>query len=102
MKVIYKRLKTKSGSEQDVLYVPDKCVITHGHYLDNYLYSPKENWLRKYGKARGIIEKEIEVDEASVKRLVEIGELYIDSRGRIHDIDNEEFRLIFDSLTGEE
>jgi hypothetical protein len=102
MKVVYKRLVTKSGSEQDVLYVPDKCVITHSHYLDNYFYSPKEDWLRKYGKAKGIIERVIEVDEASVNRIVEIGELYIDPRGRIHDIDNEEFRLLFKSLTGVE
>jgi hypothetical protein len=102
MKIIYKRLATKSGSEQDVLYVPDKCVITHSHYLGNYLYSPKEDWLRKYGKANGIIEREIEVDEGSVNRLMEIGELYIDPRGKIHDIDNEEFRRIFDSLAGEE
>lgn len=101
MKVIYKRLNTKSGSDQDVLYVPNRCVITHSHYLDSYLYSPKGDWLRKYGKARAIIEKEIEVDEAMINRLIEIGELYIDPRGRIHDVDNKEFRQIFDSLMGD-
>jgi hypothetical protein len=98
MKIIYKRLITKSGGEQDVLYVPGRCVMTHNHYLDTYLYSPKEDWSRKYGKARGIIEKDVEVDEAKVNRLIEIGELYIDPRGRIHNIDNKEFRELFDSL----
>jgi len=36
-----------------------------------------------------------------INRLIEIGELYIDPRGRIHDVDNKEFRQIFDSLMGD-
>lgn len=98
MKIHYKRLKTKSGGEQDVLYVPDRCVILHNLDLDTYLYSPKEDWLRKYGKVKGKVESEIEVDEVGISRLMEIGEIYIDPRGRIHDIDNKEFRELFDSL----
>ena len=98
MKIIYKRLTTKSGGEQDVLYVPDNCVILHNIFLDTYLYSPKEDWLRKYGKVKGKVEKEIEVDETEISWLMKIGEIYIDPRGRIHDIDNEEFRKLFDSL----
>ncbi len=98
MKIIYKRLKTKSGGEQDVLYVPDKCVILHNLDLETYLYSPKEDWLRKYGKVKGKIENEIEVKESDISRLIEIGEIYIDPRGRIHDIDNMEFRELFGAL----
>ncbi len=98
MKIIYKRLTTKSGGEQDILYVPSKCVILHNLDLDTYLYSPREDWLRKYGKVKGRIEKEIEVDEAEISWLMEIGEIYIDPRGRIHDVDNEEFRELFDFL----
>ena len=98
MKIHYKRLKTKSGGEQDVLYVPDKCVILHNLDLDTYLYSPKEDWLRKYGKVKGRIEKEIEVDEVGISRLMGIGEIYIDPRGRIHDIDDMGFRELFNSL----
>jgi hypothetical protein len=96
--IIYKRLTTKSGGEQDILYVPGKCVILHNLDLDIYLYSPKEDWLRKYGKVKGKVEKEIEADEAEISWLMEIGEIYIDPRGRIHDIDNEEFRDLFNSL----
>ena len=33
-----------------------------------------------------------------IKKLIDIGEIYIDPRGRIHDIDNKEFRELFDSL----
>ena len=98
MKVLYKRLKTKSGGEQDVLYVPDNCVILHNLDLDTYLCSPKEDWLRKYGKVKGRVEKEIEVDEIEISKLMEIGEIYIDPRGRIHDIDDMEFRELFNSL----
>ncbi len=98
MKIIYKCLKTKSGGEQDVLYVPDKCVILHNLDLDTYLYSPKEDWLRKYGKVKGKVESEIEVDETEIKKLIDIGEIYIDPRGRIHDIDDMEFRELFNSL----
>jgi hypothetical protein len=98
MKILYKRLPTKSGGEQDVLYVPDRCVILHNLDLDIYLYSPKEDWLRKYGKVKGRIEKEIEVDETEISKLMEIGEIYIDPRGRIHDIDDKGFRESFDSL----
>jgi hypothetical protein len=50
--------------EQDILYVPGNCVILHNIFLDAYLFSPREDWLRKYGKAKGRIEKEIEADEA--------------------------------------
>jgi len=64
VKIIYKRLTTKSGEEQDVLYVPGNCVILHDLDLGTYLYNPKEDWLRKYGKVNGKLEKEIEVDEA--------------------------------------
>jgi hypothetical protein len=98
VKIIYKRLTTKSGGEQDVLYVPSKCVILHNLDLDTYLYSPKGDWLRKYGEVKGKIEKEIQVDEAEISRLREIGEFYIDPRGRIHNVDNKEFRELFDSL----
>src|SRR3972149_5355972 len=98
MKIHYKRLKTKSGGEQDVLYVPDRCVILHNLDLDTYLYSPKEDWLRKYGKVKGRIEKEIEVDEVGIRRLMGIGEMYVHGRGRIHDIDDMGFRELFNSL----
>ena len=98
MKILYKRLKTKSGGEQDVLYVPDRCVILHNLELDTYLYSPKEDWLRKYGKVMGKTEQELEVDEIDISRPMGIGEIYIDPRGRIHDIDNKEFRELFASL----
>ena len=98
MKILYKRLKTKSGGEQDVLYVPDKCVILHNLDLDTYLCSPKEDWLRKYGKVKGREEKQIEVDEIKISKLNEIGEIYIDPRGRIHDIDDMEFRELFGTL----
>ncbi len=64
MKIIYKRLTTKSGVEQDILYVPGNCVILHNIFLDAYLFIPREDWLRKYGKVKGRIEKEIEADEA--------------------------------------
>ena len=98
MKIIYKQLTTKSGGEQDVLYVPERCVITHNLGLDSYLYSSKEDWLRKYGRAKGKKVREIEVDDKLIDRLSEIGGLYIDPRGRIHNIDNREFRELFDSL----
>lgn len=98
MKIIYKRLATKSGGEQDVLYVPERCVITHNLDLNTYLYSSKEDWLKKYGKAKGKKEKEINVDEKLISRLSKIGEIYTDPRGRIHNIDDEEFRDLFDSL----
>lgn len=98
MKVIYKRLKTKSGGEQDVIIVPNNFVITHNHYLETYLYSPKADWLSKYGKAHGIMEGEIDVDENTISRLREIGEIYIDPRGRFHPVDNEEFHEIFNAI----
>ena len=98
MKVIYKRLKTKSGGEQDVIYVASKCVITHNHYLETYLYSPKVDWLSKYGKAHGMIEEEIDVEESIISRLIQIGEIYIYPRGRFHPVDNKEFQDIFNAL----
>ncbi|HSE83326.1 MAG TPA: hypothetical protein VLB01_02110 [Thermodesulfobacteriota bacterium] len=98
MKIIYKRLTTKSGGEQDVLYVSGRCVITHNLDLDTYLYSSKEDWLRKYGKAKGKTEKEIDADYKLINRLGEIGQMYTDPRGKIHDVDNNEFRELFDSL----
>lgn len=98
MKVLYKRLLTKSGGEQDVIYVPGICVITYNHLLDTYLFSPKESWLRKYEKARGKFEKEIEVDYRKILRLVEIGKLYIDPRGKLHSIEDIEFKNLFNSL----
>ena len=98
MKVIYKRLKTKSGGEQDVIIVPGSFVTTHNHYLETYLYSPKEDWLSKYDKACGIIEREIDVDEDAISRLREIGEIYIDPRGRLHPVENDEFHHIFNAI----
>ncbi len=98
MKILYKRLRTKSGGDQDVLYIPGRCVILHNLDLDIYLYSPKKAWLRKYGSVTGKMERELEANEIEISRLMEIGEIYIDPRGRIHDIDNKEFRELFHSL----
>ncbi len=98
MKIIYKRLITKSGQEQDVLYVPGRCVMTHTLDVDTYIFSPKKSWLKIFEKAKGKLELELEVNDSDVDRLAEIGKRHIDEKGRLLDIDNEEFRSFFNLM----